>query len=186
MPRSRRFDARRVIVTPLEERKATWDWVRKPVRGVESVYEVHDENYDRLNRWVFVVQQPDGPGPVIVRTHETPSKRVWGSVSRSSIAFQRATKAAYRRYRYCKVTLADPSGSRTKFVIRKGDERALPSWLRAFGPHIKLKQTVTTTRGRDGQHKVFVVRSDDHAAMIRAFIAFKVWVLEQRHQVVDS
>ena len=67
----------------------------------------------------------------------------------------------------------------------QGDERALPTWIKALGSHIKLKQTVTTTRGSDGQHKVLVVRSDDHTAMIRAFFAFKVWVLEQRHQVVD-
>ena len=134
---------------------------------------------------MFVVQQPAGVGPAIVRTHETPSKRVCGGVGRSSIAFPRATKSPYRGSRYCKVTLADPSGSRTKFVIRKGDERALPTWLKAFGPHLKLKQTVTTTRGRDGLHKVLVVRSDDHAAMIRAFFAFKIWVLEQRHQVVE-
>jgi hypothetical protein len=185
MPRSRRFDPRRVIVTHLEDRKATWDWVRRPVRGVESLYEARDENYDRLNRWVFVVQQPSGPGPVIVRTHETPSKRVWGSVGRSSIAFVRATKSPYRRDRYCKVTLADPSGSHTKIVIRKGDERALPGWVKVFASHIKLKQTVTTTRGRDGLHKVLLVGADDHAAMIRAFFAFKVWVLEQRHQVVE-
>ncbi len=185
MARRHRFDPHRVIVSHLEDRKATWDWVRKPVRGVESLYEAIDENYDRLNRWVFVVQQPSDAGPIIVRTHEIPSKRVWGSVWRSSITFQRATKSPYRRDRYCKVALADPSGSHTKIVIRKGDERALPIWIRAYGSRLKLKQTVTTTRGTDALHKVLLVRADDHAAMIRAFFVLKVWVLEQRYQVVE-
>src|SRR5262245_24742748 len=127
MARRRRFDPRRVIVSHLEDRKATWDWVRRPVRGVESLYEVRDDNYDRLNRWGFVVQQPNHAGPVIVRTRDVPDKRVWAGLWRASIVFERATMPAYRRDRYCKVALADPSGSQTKVVIRKGDEAALPS-----------------------------------------------------------
>ena len=153
------------------------------MKGTESVYHVVDGNYDRLNQWTFVIQQPDRDGPVIVRARETPVKRVWAAVGRSSVTFQRATKPGYRKSRYAKVTLADPSGSQTKFVIRKGDEAALPRWFKSLRSALKLKQTVTTTRGRDGEHRVLVVPADDHAAMIRAFFAFKVWVLEQRHQV---
>ncbi len=120
MARMRRYDPARVEVKHLEDKSATWHWLRRPVRGTESLYEVRDRNYDRNNRWVFVVQQPRAAAkPSIVRPRESPKKTVWETLWRRSIVFNRATKRAFNNKIYCKVTLADPTGVRTKVFIRK-------------------------------------------------------------------
>ena len=44
----------------------------------------------------------------------------------------RARKAAYRGWVYCQVALADPTGERTKDVVRIGQRAALPPWFADF------------------------------------------------------
>src|SRR5207245_2436236 len=105
--------------------------------------------------------------PVIVRPHDTPSRRTWAAMDRKSIAFMRTTKHPYRGKLYCKVSLADPTGERTKSVVNKWNRRYLPKWISRSGLTIRVKNTVTTTKGTDGNHLVFVVRTVDHPKMIR-------------------
>jgi hypothetical protein len=91
-----------------------------------------------------------------------------------------ATKGEARGRRYCLVALADPTGERSRDVIR-GDERSkLPPWFDAVASRMRLKQTVRPTKGTDAQSLVVLVAPDDHATMIRLFFATKVWVLKER------
>jgi hypothetical protein len=77
------------------------------------------------------------------------------------------------------VALADPTGGRTKDVV-KGDERdRLPAWFDPLRGRMRRKQNVRPTRGTDGESLVVLVAADDHASMIRLFFATKVWVLKE-------
>ncbi|HEV2359320.1 MAG TPA: hypothetical protein VGZ23_17145 [bacterium] len=177
---TRRYQSARVEVGFAEDRRAGWDWLRKSVTGHEFIYGVLDRNFDRLNSWTFIVQVPkDGLTPVIVRPRDVPPRRTWAAMDRKSIAFMRATKHPYRGRLYCKVSLADPTGRRTKSVVNKWGRRDLPKWINRSGLTIRVKDTVTTTKGTDGNHLVFVVKPDDHVQMIRIFFATKVWVLQE-------
>ncbi len=183
---SRRFRVDRVEVEHVQDRRATWNWRGSSVTGMESVYAVVDRNYDRLNRWLFLVQQLKKRGLIIVRPNQATGKSSWGGIDRSSVVFPRTTRPGYRGLSYCKIGLADPSGGQTKFVMRRAERDALPPWMRSLRTRMRLKQTVAATRGTDGRHQVLWVRPDDHARMIRFFFAMKVWVLDQGYQIVDS
>jgi hypothetical protein len=151
------------------------------VSGNEHVYDVIDWNFDRLNAWVFLVQVPAGrTEDVIVRPEQCPAKKVWASLSWRSVVFVRATKSPHRRDRYCKIALADPTGSKTKVVVTKGARDRLPPWFGPFQSQIRLKESVRPTRGTDAHVQVLVVPADDHAQMIRVFFALKVWTLQER------
>lgn len=184
MARMRRYDPARVEVEHLEDQSATWHWLRRPVRGIESMYEVRDRNYDRNNRWVFVVQKPRSDSqPVIVRPREWPKKGVWERLWRRSIVFNRATKRSYRGKIYCKVTLADPTGTRSKVFMRNLNRHLLPKWFAYFRSSMRRKIAVAATRGKDHDHQVVLLNPDDHADMVRLFFAMKVWVLNEQYML---
>ncbi len=42
---------------------------------------------------------------------------------------------------------------------------------------IRLKQTVVETVEKDKNSQVAIVKPDDHAGMIRLFIAMKAWII---------
>jgi hypothetical protein len=44
---------------------------------------------------------------------------------------------------------------------------------------MRLKQTVTTTEGRDSKSQVVVFNRANHVKMIRLFFATKVWILNE-------
>lgn len=180
MARYRRYDPAHVQIELSEERRGTWDWLRRSVSGREFIYAALDRNLDRLNSWTFVVQVPRNTSiPVIVRPREVPARRTSAGIDRKSIAFVRATRRHYRGQLYCKLTLADPTGDQTKFVVGDAERRNLPRWISHSQFKIRLKRTVATTRGRDEKNLVVVVRSHDHVGMIRIFFATKVWVLQE-------
>jgi hypothetical protein len=77
------------------------------------------------------------------------------------------------------VALADPTGAKSRDVVR-GDERSeLPPWFDALKSRMRVKQNGRPTKGNDGEDLVIVVTAEDHAAMIRLFFATKVWVLKE-------
>jgi hypothetical protein len=149
--------------------------------GIEQAYSVRDENFPARNQWDFVVRTPSlRDGRVEVRPRTTPNVKVWAELPDRSLTFLRATKGEARGKRYCKVALADPTGVKSRDVVR-GDERGdLPPWFDALKGRMRKKQSVRATRGNDGEDLVVLVAADDHTAMIRLFFATKVWILKER------
>ena len=163
-----------------DEHTGSWKFAGHTTKGTEFLYEVKDENFDRLNTWIIAVRVPkDAYGDIVVQPVQTPGKKVWAELARRSIVLARATKADFRSSVYCKVNLADPSGWQTKLGTRRGDRNALPKWFDPFLWRMRLKDTVTTTRGTDGKAQVVLMDHDDHATMIKFYFALKVWVLEE-------
>jgi hypothetical protein len=171
----------RVTVEPGEQRASTWTFGGTPVSGTEQSYTARDANFPSRNEWEFVVRIPNiRDGRIEVRPRTTPNVKVWAELPDRSLNFSRATIGEARGKLYCKVALADPTGARSRDVIR-GDERGeLPSWFDALKGRMRLKQKVRTTKGNDGEDLVVLVRPDDHGTMIRLFFAMKVWVLKER------
>lgn len=176
-----RYRLDRITVETGEERASTWTFGREPVAGTEHTYMVKDGNFPSRNLWEFIVRAPnDREGRIEVRPRTTPNAKVWAELPDRSLTFSRATKGEARGKWYCQVALADPSGERTKDVVR-GDERGeLPAWFDPLKSRMRVKQNVRNTRGTDGQALVVLVPADDHAAMIRLFFATKVWILKER------
>jgi hypothetical protein len=106
--------------------------------------------------------------------------KVWAELPDRSLTFLRATKGEARGKWYCKVALADPTGVKSRDVIRADERSELPSWFDQLKGRMRRKQTVRTTRGNDGEDLVVLVAAEDHAAMIRLFFATKVWILKER------
>jgi hypothetical protein len=177
----KRYRLDRVTVEPGEQRASTWTFGGTPVSGTEQAYIVVDGNFPSRNLWDFVVRLPkERDGRIEVRPRVTPNVKVWAELPDRSITFSRATKGEARGKWYCQVALADPTGARSRDIVR-GDERgALPGWFDALRSRMRVKQNVKTTRGTDGEALVVLVSAGDHAAMIRLFFATKVWVLKER------
>lgn len=179
-PRSR-YDLNRVTVEPGEERASSWTFGGKPVTGVEQTYAVRDGNFRSRNEWEFIVRTPRVPGERIeVRPRTTPNVRAWAELPDRSLTFSRASKGSARGKWYCQVALADPTGEKSRSIVR-GDQRSkLPRWFDALRGRMRIKEKVKPTRGTDGQSLVVLVPADDHAFMIRLFFATKVWILKER------
>jgi hypothetical protein len=185
MAARKRYLLDRVAVGPGEARPATWTFAaaggRVPVSGTEHLYAVIDGNFPTRNVWEFVVRVPAASSePVEVRPRSTPNLKVWAELPNRSLTFPRATKGDARGKRYGKVSLADPTGERTKDLVRGDERHDLPAWFGPLQSRMRLKQNVRPTRGTDGESLVVLVPADDHAAMIRLFFATKVWVLKER------
>jgi hypothetical protein len=181
MARRTRYRLDKVTAEAGEQRAANWTFGGDPMSGTERTYAVRDANFPSRNEWEFVVRTPTGRDARIeVRPRTTPNAKVWAELPDRSLNFQRATKGEARGKWYCKVALADPTGQRSRDVVR-GDERSeLPSWFDALKGRMRVKRSVRPTRGNDGEDLVVLVQPDDHQAMIRLFFATKVWILKEK------
>jgi hypothetical protein len=180
----KRYQLDRVTVEPREQRAATWTFPggtgRVPVSGTEHVYAVIDGNFGARYLWEFVVRVPNARGDrVEVRPRTTPNLKVWAELPNRSLTFVRATRGEARSKAYCQVALADPTGSKTKDVVRWDERHKLPAWFTPIQSRMRRKQTVRPTKGTDGEATVVLVAPDDHAMMIRLFFAMKVWILKE-------
>jgi hypothetical protein len=78
------------------------------------------------------------------------------------------------------VALADPTGQKSRAIVRTDQRGKLPRWFDAVRGRMRTKEKVKPTRGTDGQSLVVLVPADDHVSMIRLFFATKVWILKER------
>jgi hypothetical protein len=179
-PRTR-YQLEKVMVEAGEERASTWTFGGQPMSGIEQTYSVRDANFPARNQWEFVVRIPrDRAERIEVRPRTTPNVRAWAELPDRSLTFSRATKGSARGKWYCPVALADPTGRKSRDIVR-GDERGLlPRWFDGLKGRMRVKEKVKSTRGTDDQSLVILVPAGDYAAMIRLFFATKVWVLKER------
>lgn len=179
-----RYDIARVQVMLREDRRTQWRFRDKTVAGVEHVYTVMDENFRTPYRWEFLVRVPDAADESTeVRPVVVPNVRDWAGLDRRALMFQRASIGRHRGEMYCKVAASDISGEKTRIEVRASDKKRLPYWFRAFGARLRAKDAVRRTKGTDGDKLVLTVLRDDHAMMIRAFMALKAWVLKEDIQL---
>lgn len=181
MARRRRYRLDRVTVWPGEQRASTWTFGGKPMSGIEQIYAVRDENFPSRNEWEFLIRVPrEREERIEVRPRTTPNVKVWAELPDRSLTFARATKGEARGKWYCQVALADPTGARSRDIVRADERSELPPWFDPLRGRMRKKQNVRNTRGTDGEVLVVLVPADDHAAMIRLFFATKVWILKER------
>ena len=169
-----------VSVQAGEKRASTWTFGGEPIAGTEQTYSVQDANFASRNLWEFIVRTASGKdGRVEVRPRTTPNVKVWAELPDRSVTFLRATKGEARGKWYCKVALADPTGTRSRDVVRADERNQLPRWFDKLKGRMRRKQSVRTTKGNDGEDLVVLIAADDHTTMIRLFFATKVWVLKE-------
>lgn len=164
-----------------------WKFGSRDVTGDLYDYTVVDRNFDAYKKWNFQIRVPDEwrKGVYIeVRVIRHPQKRCWANLEQRTINFTRCTIGDYRSKAYAKVTLADAEGEKNKVGTRRGQRKDLPSWLRR-GFHLRVMNTVATTKGTDGNSQVVVLNPDDHDKMIRFYLATKAWVLHEGFTLAD-
>lgn len=175
-----RYRMDRVTLEPGEQREATWTFAGEAVTGTEQTYTVIDGNFPSRNVWEFIVRTPGARGErVEVRPRATPALKVWAELPDRSLTFVRATRGAARGKWYCPVALADPTGERSRDLVRGDERHLLPAWFDSVQGRMRIKENVRSTRGTDGNTLVVLIGAGDHAAMIRLFFAMKVWVLKE-------
>ncbi len=171
-----RYRIDHVAAKLLGSRPATWTFARRPVAGTEYSYTVIDKNFRSRNEWEFVVRVPKNAADrVEVRPIKTPNVAAWAGLERRSLTFKRANRQHYRGFLYCPVSLADPTGEKSRTVAN--DKAVLPRWFGQLDGRLRKKTTVASTRGTDAESFVLFCDPSDHLFMIRAFFATKVWVL---------
>lgn len=181
MTRYKRYRVDQLAISRSGQRPALWTFGRDTVKGVECTYLVTDQNFPTRNTWEFIVRVPeDAHDRIEVRPRSVPNLRAWAGLERRSLTFTQARRANYRGWYYCQIALADPTGSKTKDVVRRSQRHDLPSWFDHFDGRLREKDTVRATKGYDGDELVALVRADDHVAMIGLFFATKAWVLKER------
>ena len=179
-PRTR-YSLDRVTVEPAGERASSWTFAGQPVTGLEQSYTVRDGNFRSRNEWEFVVRTPrDRRERIEVRPRTTPNVRAWAELPDRSLTFSRATKGSARGKWYCQVALADPTGAKSRAIVRADQRAELPRWFDAVRGKMRTKENVKPTRGTDWRSLVLLVPPADHASMIRLFFATKVWILKER------
>jgi hypothetical protein len=162
------------------QHNASWRFSSRAVKGTEFVYSVKDSNFRSLNNWIVAIRVPnDAYDDVVVQPVQTPGKKVWAGLDRRAVILTRATRQNFKSMVYCKLNLADPSGWQTKKGTRRGDRNALPKWFQPFRWRMRLKDTVTTTRGTDAKAQVVLMDREDHSTMIKLYFALKVWVMQE-------
>jgi hypothetical protein len=177
----RRYQVERVIVWPGERRSSTWTFGGSLVTGTEQSYAVRDENFSSRREWEFIVRTPSGRDQRIeVRPRTTPNVKAWAELPDRSLTFVRATKGDARGKWYCLIALADPTGAKSRTIVRADQRDQLPRWFDLLRPRIRVKGKVRNTRGTDGKALVLLVQPDDHTTMIRFFFATKVWIMTER------
>jgi hypothetical protein len=181
MPRYKRYRLAKLQIEAMGERRASWTFTREPVSGTEFTYAVVDANTSTHHFWEFLVRVPSaGDERIEVRPRATPSLRAWVGLERRSLTFARAGKSGYRGWYYCQIALADPTGERTKDVLKKQERALLPSWFDDVSARLRVKETVRSTKGNDADQLIAVVRPAEHDLMIKLFFATKVWVLKEK------
>lgn len=180
MPRRRKYQIEKVLVEAGASQPARWTFGGTAQQGTEQSFAVADTNFSARNQWEFIVRIPKrGTERLEVRPRSVPNVKVWSELPDRSITFMRATLGSARGRRYCQVALADPSGSRSRIIVR-GDQRSeLPSWFDGLRSRMRVKEGIHRTRGTDAKALVLLVREGDYAGMIRIFFALKVWVLKE-------
>src|SRR5712692_5094856 len=124
MPRYKHYRVAKLAISRAGERPALWTFAGDTVAGIEVAYLVIDHNFSTRNVWEFLVRVPKNPNARIeVRPRSAPNLRAWAGLERRSLTFTKARRANYRGWHYCQIALADPTGRRTKDVLR-GDQRA--------------------------------------------------------------
>jgi hypothetical protein len=106
--------------------------------------------------------------------------KAWAELPDRSLTFVRATKGDARGKWYCQVALADPTGAKSRDIIRADQRNQLPRWFDQLQRQMRVKEKVRNTRGTDGQALVLLVPAEDHPTMIRLFFATKVWIMTER------
>jgi hypothetical protein len=163
-----------------QTRNASWVWGKRKVRGVEHIYNVKDWNFPSLNEWTFAVRVPSGSSKqIIVQPTQVPSKKAWAGLERRTNVWVPATINPYRKKVYCKVHIADPTQEKNWIGVSRGRRNDLPRWFRTLRHRLRLKNTVTTTRGVDKNDQVLLVKKGNYVEMIRLFFALRVWVLQE-------
>jgi hypothetical protein len=186
MARMKSYRLDRVMVEAGEAFPAQWTFAGTSMSGTEQWYGVTDGNFPTRNRWEFVLRLPKAAGERIeVRPRSTPKLKVWEELTDRSLTFMRATMPAARGKRYCQVALADPTGQKTKDVIRTDERHLLPKWFEPVGRRLRAKESVRRTKGTDGNALVVLVQDADHEMMIRLFFAMKVWVLKEKFSLPE-
>jgi len=179
-PRAR-YELEKVMVEPGQERASSWTFGGQLLSGIERTYTVRDKNFPARNQWEFVVRIPrDRAERVEVRPRTTPNVKAWAELPDRSLTFSRATKGSARGKWYCPVALADPTGRKSRDVVRADERGLLPRWFDALKGRMRVKEKVKSTRGTDDQSLVILVPAGDYAGMIRLFFATKVWILKER------
>jgi len=180
----RNYKTSKLEIEYQEEHKASWRFAAKTVKGTEYIYKVNDANFRSFNSWIFAVRVPaDAYGDIIIQPSQTPGKKVWAELDRRAVVLTRATRQYFKSRVYCKLNLADPSGWQTKKGTHRGDRNSLPKWFQAFRWRMRLKETVTTTRGSDGRAQIILMERDDYSTMIKLYFALKVWVLQEHFSI---
>jgi len=186
MAKMKNYRLDRVMVEQGEAFPAQWTFAGTSMSGTEQWYGVTDGNFPTRNKWEFVLRLPKAAGERIeVRPRSTPKLKVWEELTDRSLTFMRATMPAARGKRYCQVALADPTGQKTKDVIRTDERHHLPKWLEPISHRLRAKESVRRTKGTDGKALVVLVQDTDHEMMIRLFFAMKVWVLKEKFSLPE-
>lgn len=181
MAKMKNYRLDRVLVEKGEAHAAQWIFAGTAMSGTEQWYGVTDGNFPGKNRWQFVLRVPKAAGDHLeVRPRSTPAVKAWEELTDRSLTFMRTTMPAARGKRYCQVALADPTGRKTKDVVRTSERDLLPRWFDQVSHRLRAKESVRRTKGTDGQALVALVQDADHEMMIRLFFAMKVWVLKEK------
>ena len=181
------YKTKKLQIEQQDEKISSWRFAGRVVKGTEHVYSVKDENFSSLNNWTFAVRVPrKANANIVVQPVWAPGKKVWAGLDYKAVVLVRAKKNRFKSRVYCKLNLADPSHEKTKLGTHRGDRDALPKWFQPFRWRMRLKKTVTTTRGSDANAQVVFMNRDDHPTMIKLYFALKVWVMEEGFSIKHS
>ena len=169
------YSCENVDVSYVEQHPVFKEFGGTKTRGLSRVFDVIDHNFQSKNRWTFEVFVPSRwmrGDHISVQPIRVPNRKAWSELERRSLQFGKCTLGRWRKLSYGKLAMA--SNEKNREYLREGEKP--PRWLKDFA--IKPKRRVATTRGYDGHDLVALVDPQDHAAMIRLFLALKPWVLD--------
>ncbi len=169
------LDPLEIKSTCVDRSKGFWTVWGKTNTGTPVTYRVNDGNLDEI--WRFQLREM-ADGRVSVHVLEKPRKKAYATISEiaPSIVFTRLSTRSKDSYH--PIGLWTVGGTRR---VARGSRGTLPAWFARppFRASIHLYSSVRSGGASLANKQVLTCRSDDHAFMIRAFFAEKIWPMVQ-------
>jgi hypothetical protein len=187
--RKKKFQPKLVMAKLTDSnRDSQWKFQKKRFTGTVYQYAVEDRNFRPAHKWNFQVNVPDKfikGAYIVVRPTQHPQTAYWAGFERQTINFASATLGRYKGKGlvYVKINIADVSGEKNKVGVSKGKRASLPEYIRKFP--LRLKKTVASTKGRDGNYQVAIAKRDGIPTLIRLFFALRVWVMYEEFSLPE-
>ena len=178
----------KLVITPITGPWWNLTQFQKGYKHSHNYYvEVLDQNSKKPTKWMFKIEEVSigkagmkiGVSPI----HTPKGNILLQLLSRRSIQSKRRTDKSNPNSYFAELWLHDISGQKNRLLVRDGDQKKLPPWIKQN--YLKDKTKCFLRKAMDKKTKrtsvcVNINKQNAHRELIELFFASRVWILENQ------